>query len=115
MKKSSLLKKYKKALRENTNASEETKRHIKQNYVTKLFFRIFLSSLILLICVIYDSVFVKNNKRYKGAYFMKKMALWEKAMIEDKEQYQVNYRRTWVCINFAFSIFFCWVILYRLQ
>ena len=39
----------------------------------------------------------------------------EKAMIEDKEQYQVNYRRTWVCINFAFSIFFCWVILYGLK
>ncbi|MBQ8040625.1 MAG: hypothetical protein IJ274_12320, partial [Lachnospiraceae bacterium] len=24
--------------------------------------------------------FVKNNKRYKGAYFMKKMALWEKIL-----------------------------------
>ena len=39
----------------------------------------------------------------------------ERAMIEDKEQYQVNYRKTWVCINFAFSIFFCWVILFGLK
>ena len=39
----------------------------------------------------------------------------ERAMIEDKEKYQINYRRTWVCINFAFSIFFCWVILYGLK
>ncbi len=65
MKKSSLLKKYKKALRENANATDEAKRHIRQNYVTKLFFRIFLSSLILLMCVIYDSVLAKNNKTIK--------------------------------------------------
>ena len=65
MKKSSLLKKYKKALRENANANDSTKRQIRQNYVTKLFFRIFLSSVILLICVFYDSVLVKNNKTIK--------------------------------------------------
>ena len=39
----------------------------------------------------------------------------ERAMIDDKEQYQANYRRTWVCINFAFCIFFCWIILYGLK
>ena len=39
----------------------------------------------------------------------------ERARIEDKEQYQTNYRKTWVGINFVFSIFFCWVILFGLK
>lgn len=38
-----------------------------------------------------------------------------RAMIADREQYQTNYRKALVGVNFAFSIFFCWVILFGLK
>lgn len=52
MKKDSLVYRYQKAMKEKTHTSSETKRKIHYNYVTKLFFRIFLSSIVLLALVI---------------------------------------------------------------
>ena len=65
MKRSSLLKRYKKALRENKNLKEDKRRHIKQNFVTKLFFRIFLSSVILLLACVIDAKISKKNNALK--------------------------------------------------
>jgi len=52
-----------------------------------------------------------------GAFFPADWRLTERerARIVDKEQYQTNYRKTWVGINFAFSIFFGCVILFGLK
>ena len=68
MRKNTLLYRYKKALREHSNATNEEKRQIKYNYITKLFLRIFLSTLILL------GLIVANKITYakKGYLFSKK-------------------------------------------
>lgn len=57
MKKDSLVYRYQKAMKEKAHTSNETKRKIHYNYVTKLFFRIFLSSVILLGLVVSNRVF----------------------------------------------------------
>lgn len=64
MKKDSLVYRYKKALKEHSNSSNDELKKIRYNYVTKLFFRIFLSTLILLCLVVSDkiSMNVKNIK-----------------------------------------------------
>lgn len=56
MRKNSLSYRYKKALREHSNATNEEKRQIKYNYITKLFLRIFLSTLILLGLIIMNKI-----------------------------------------------------------
>ena len=74
MKRSSLLKRYKKALRENKNLKEDKRRHIKQNFVTKLFFRIFLSSIILLLALLGLIVYL-ITKVLKRRYIAKRKVL----------------------------------------
>lgn len=64
MRSDSLLKKYKKALRENQEASMKTKRKIQYNFITKLFLRIFLSSFILLMLIVANKV-TMLKKNYK--------------------------------------------------
>lgn len=62
MKSNSLLKKYQKAMKSKDNLSNQEKKKIHYNYVSKLFFRIFLSSLILLMLIVTDRVSYKKNK-----------------------------------------------------
>lgn len=61
MKSDSLLKKYKKAMRSKQYASDFEKKKVHQNYVSRLFFRIFLSSLILLTFVVTDRITLKKT------------------------------------------------------
>lgn len=61
MKSDSLLKKYKKAMRSKQSASEQERKKVHQNYVSRLFFRIFLSSLILLTFVLADRITLKKT------------------------------------------------------
>lgn len=62
MKKDSLLYQYKKALRNKDNLSNDELKKIKYNYVSKLFFRIFLSTFLLLCLVVVDKIsFNKKN------------------------------------------------------
>lgn len=62
MKSESLLKKYQKAMKSKDNLSDQEKSKIHYNYVSKLFFRIFLSSLLLLMLIMVDRVTYKKNK-----------------------------------------------------
>lgn len=61
MKSDSLLKKYKKAMRSKQSASDLEKKKVHQNYISRLFFRIFLSSLILLAFVVTDKITLKKS------------------------------------------------------
>lgn len=62
MKSESLLKKYQKAMKSKENLSDQEKSKIHYNYVSKLFFRIFLSSLLLLMLIVTDKVTYKKTK-----------------------------------------------------
>lgn len=66
MKKDSLLLKYKKKLKENSNSNNLKK--IKNNYINKLFIRIFLSSVLLLFFVLADHISLKRNKKPFSKY-----------------------------------------------
>ena len=67
MKKDSLIYKYKKAMKESENATNSEKKKIRYNFVTKLFFRIFLSS-----CRIFynfqNLVYVKKRLRKESLF-----------------------------------------------
>ena len=52
MREDSLILKYRKAMKQKSNATIEEKNKIRSNYVTKLFLRIFLSSLLLLLLIL---------------------------------------------------------------
>lgn len=62
MKSDSLLKKYQKAMKSKDNLSNQEKSKIHYNFVSKLFFRIFLSSLILLMLIATDRISYEKNK-----------------------------------------------------
>lgn len=62
MREDSLILKYRKAMKQKSNASTSEKNKIKSNYVTKLFLRIFLSSVILLLLVLCNNYAIRNNK-----------------------------------------------------
>lgn len=57
----SLMKKYNKAMRSKKNRSDSDKKKIHNNFVSRLFFRIFLSSLILLTFVITDKITIQKT------------------------------------------------------
>ncbi len=63
MKSDSLLKKYKKAMKSKAMASDTEKKKIHQNFVSRLFIRIFLSSVILLTFVGVDRIVLKKTGR----------------------------------------------------
>ena len=62
MREDSLILKYRKAMKQKSNATIEEKNKIRSNYVTKLFLRIFLSSLLLLLLILGNNYAVKNDK-----------------------------------------------------
>lgn len=62
MKNDSLLYRYKKALKNSNQKDESETRKIHYNYINKLFFRIFLSTLILLCLVIIDKISMNIKK-----------------------------------------------------
>lgn len=72
MKRNSLSYRYKKAINDHSTASSKEKRNIKYNYVTKLFFRIFLSSILLLLFVVVDKISYSSNKKYVGKNLINK-------------------------------------------
>ncbi|MCI5787963.1 MAG: hypothetical protein MR002_01190 [Acholeplasmatales bacterium] len=62
MREDSLILKYRKAMKQKSNATIEEKNKVRSNYVTKLFLRIFLSSLLLLLLILGNNYAVKNDK-----------------------------------------------------
>ena len=73
MKKDSLIYKYKKAMKESENATNSEKKKIRYNFVTKLFFRIFLSTFILLCLVIANKISISTNGIKLSEYTIEKI------------------------------------------
>ena len=72
MKKDSLIYKYKKAMKESENATNSEKKKIRYNFVTKLFFRIFLSTFILLCLVIANKISISTKGIKLSEYTIEK-------------------------------------------
>lgn len=75
MREDSLILKYRKAMKQKSNATIEEKNKIRSNYVTKLFLRIFLSSLLLLLLILGNNYAVKNDKISFGKKTIEKILI----------------------------------------